>query len=192
MATISDPFVGPAFPEREHGPEAEHGTLAGIAARLADIAAQLQQAAATQTGSEPDPAPDSGPVPSSIKEAAAFPPDDSAPLQRSALAMARHAYWLRRQRTQIFGSGDLFGEPAWDILLDLYIAHAEGKPVSVSSACIGSASPATTGLRWLSVLADHDLIAREADRQDQRRIMVTLTRRGIAAMERFLTMARGR
>ena len=40
---------------------------------------------------------------------------------------------------------ELFGEPAWDILLDLYIANVENKPVSVSSACIGSAAPPTTG-----------------------------------------------
>ena len=107
----------------------------------------------------------------------------------SLLALARHAYRLRRQRGAIFGSEDLFGEPAWDILLDLYIAHAEGKPVSVSSACIGSANPATTALRWLAVLADKGLLVREADAKDQRRIMVRLTERGIAAMERFLLLA---
>ena len=114
------------------------------------------------------------------------------PNRRTALATARHAYWLRRQRTQIFGSAELFGEPAWDILLDLYIAHAEGKPVSVSSACIGSASPATTGLRWLAVLTEHGLIAREADANDHRRIMVQLTECGVMARERFLMLAQER
>ena len=52
--------------------------------------------------------------------------------------LARQTYDDRRRRTKIFRSEELFGEPAWDILLDLYIAHADGKPVSVSSACIGS------------------------------------------------------
>ena len=66
---------------------------------------------------------------------------------RNHLALARKAYALRRKRAALFGNPDLFGEPAWDILLDLYIAAGEGKPVSVSSACIGSAAPATTGLR---------------------------------------------
>lgn len=104
---------------------------------------------------------------------------------RSKLALARQAYALRRKRAAIFGNTDLFGEPAWDILLDLYIAQGEGKPVSVSSACIGSAAPATTGLRWLGVLADEGLILRENDPDDHRRVLVRLTPAGHAAMDRF-------
>lgn len=101
------------------------------------------------------------------------------------LALARKAYALRRKRVSIFGNPDLFGEPAWDIMLDLYIAQAEGKPVSVSSACIGSASPPTTGLRWLGVLAEEGLVVRENDPEDHRRVLVRLTTVGIAAMDRF-------
>lgn len=102
-----------------------------------------------------------------------------------ALDLARHTYLLRRKRAAIFGDPDLFGEPAWDILLDLFIAAGEGKSVSVSSACIGSASPPTTGLRWLGVLTDHGLIARENDPEDNRRVIVKLTPNGLAAMQRF-------
>lgn len=101
------------------------------------------------------------------------------------LSLARRAYGSRRKRTAIFRNPDLFGEPAWDILLDLYIAHGEGKAVSVSSACIGSAAPATTGLRWLGVLADEGLVVRENDPEDHRRVMVRLSSTGVSAMERF-------
>lgn len=104
---------------------------------------------------------------------------------RNHLALARKAYALRRKRQAIFGNPDLFGEPAWDILLDLFIAQGEGKSVSVSSACIGSAAPATTGLRWLGVLADEGLVVRENDSGDHRRVLVRLTSLGTAAMERF-------
>ena len=104
---------------------------------------------------------------------------------RSHLALARQAYALRRKRAAIFGNPDLFGEPAWDILLDLYIAKGEGKHVSVSSACIGSAAPSTTGLRWLGVLADEGLVVREADAGDHRRVLVRLTPAGQTAMDRF-------
>lgn len=104
---------------------------------------------------------------------------------RNHLALARKTYALRRKRASLFGNPDLFGEPAWDILLDLYIAAGEGKPVSVSSACIGSAAPATTGLRWLGVLADEGLIVRENDPEDHRRVLVRLTSAGQAAMDRF-------
>ena len=109
--------------------------------------------------------------------------------ERRYLALARQAYALRRKRAAIFGNPDLFGEPAWDILLDLYIAHAEGKPVSVSSACIGSAAPPTTGLRWLGVLAEEGLLQRENDPDDNRRVMVRLSPAGITAMERFFDAA---
>lgn len=105
------------------------------------------------------------------------------------IALARKAYALRRKRAAIFGNPDLFGEPAWDILLDLFIAGGEGKSVSVSSACIGSAAPATTGLRWLGVLAEEGLIVRENDPEDNRRVLVRLTPAGHAAMERFFESA---
>ncbi|MCK0100592.1 winged helix DNA-binding protein [Qipengyuania sp. S6317L1] len=99
--------------------------------------------------------------------------------------MAREAYAVRRRRSAIFENDELFGEPAWDILLDLYIANVENKPVSVSSACIGSAAPPTTGLRWLGVLSEQGLIAREHDPEDQRRVLVHLTDKGLAAMDEY-------
>ena len=131
--------------------------LVAIAARLRDVAARPEG----EIGSRP-----------------------ATRSERRYLALARQTYALRRKRAGIFGNPELFGEPAWDILLDLYIAHAEAKPVSVSSACIGSAAPATTGLRWLGVLANEGLIVRENDPEDHRRVLVRLTRKGITAMER--------
>ncbi|MGB7371614.1 winged helix DNA-binding protein, partial [Erythrobacter sp.] len=59
------------------------------------------------------------------------------------------------------------------------------KPVSVSSACIGSAAPPTTGLRWLGVLCEEGFTLREHDPNDQRRVLVRLTERGIAAMDAY-------
>lgn len=99
--------------------------------------------------------------------------------------LARETYAKRRKRTSIFGDPELFGEPGWDILLDLYIAQIEDKPVSVSSACIGSASPPTTGLRWLGVLTEQGLIQREHDPKDQRRVLVRLTEKALEAMDRY-------
>ncbi len=105
--------------------------------------------------------------------------------------MARLSYARRRKRAKIFGDSELFGEPAWDILLDLYIAQADDKPVSVSSACIGSAAPPTTGLRWLGVLADQGLLEREHDPHDQRRVLVRLTDKALRAMDRYFSCSAG-
>jgi hypothetical protein len=105
-----------------------------------------------------------------------------------SLALAKKFYAWRRKRKAIFGNLDIFGEPSWDILLDLYIAQGECKDVSVSSACIGSGAPPTTGLRWLGVLSNHGIVTRENDPEDSRRVLVRLTETGVAAMDRFFDM----
>lgn len=117
-------------------------------------------------------------------------PDRPSPDRHSLFVeMARATYAKRRKRAAIFGDPDLFGEPGWDILLDLYIAEADGKPVSVSSACIGSAAPPTTGLRWLGVLAEQGLVDRQHDPQDQRRVLVHLTEKAMAAMDEYFAVS---
>jgi hypothetical protein len=96
--------------------------------------------------------------------------------------LARQTYEDCRRRNKIFQSEELFGEPAWDILLDLFIAAKERRRVSVTSACIGSAVPSTTALRWISILERQGLLTREADPGDARRVYVRLSPRGYEAM----------
>lgn len=80
----------------------------------------------------------------------------------------------RRQRDQHFPS-DLFADPAWDMMLDLYAAHYERREISVSSLCIASAVPATTALRWIKTMVDDGRFVRVADPEDGRRIIVSLS-----------------
>lgn len=101
--------------------------------------------------------------------------------------LARQTYDDRRRRTKIFQTDDLFGEPAWDILLDLFIAAKERRSVSVTSACIGSAVPSTTALRWITILEKQGLLIREADPGDARRVYVKLSARGYGAMLDYFT-----
>jgi hypothetical protein len=103
--------------------------------------------------------------------------------------LARQTYEDRRRRTKIFRSEELFGEPAWDILLDLFIAAKERRRVSVTSACIGSAVPSTTALRWIAILEKQGLLVREADPGDARRVYVKLSARGYAAMLEYFASA---
>ena len=103
--------------------------------------------------------------------------------------LARQTYEDRRRRNKIFQSDELFGEAAWDILLDLFIAAKERRRVSVTSACIGSAVPSTTALRWISILERQGLLAREADPGDARRVYVTLSPRGYEAMLEYFSSA---
>lgn len=104
-----------------------------------------------------------------------------APIPAGALALAREVY-LGRRRRERFLAADLFGEPTWDILLDLFIAAGEGRRVPTTSACIGANVPPTTALRWLRILESRGLVEREDDGRDGRRTFVCLTPRGAAAM----------
>lgn len=105
--------------------------------------------------------------------------------------VARTAYRDRRRRSDIFADATLFGEPAWDILLDLFIAAKERKRLPVTSACIGAAVPATTALRWLTVLEDKGLIVREADATDARRVFVRLSSDGYEKMVAYFSNIAG-
>ena len=84
---------------------------------------------------------------------------------------------------------DLFGEPGWDILLDLYLHRRRAKRVSVTSACIAARVPPTTALRWISELIDRGLIEREGDPKDRRRAFLSLTEAGERDVTRALMRA---
>jgi DNA-binding MarR family transcriptional regulator len=92
---------------------------------------------------------------------------------------------LRRKREQRLGA-DLFADPVWDILLDLYVAHYRRNHVSVSSACLASMVPATTALRWLANLERKKMIVREPDRTDGRRYILSLSPDCLVALNALL------
>jgi DNA-binding MarR family transcriptional regulator len=106
-------------------------------------------------------------------------------LDDGTVRLARGVYQLRRQRDEVFGE-ELFSEPAWDILLHLYVAGAEGRAVSVSCACSGAAAPATTALRKLRQLEENHWIVRVGDPADARRSYVRLSSKAMKNMHHLL------
>ena len=111
------------------------------------------------------------------------PADSAAPVEITA-ATVRGAIRARRLRDQYFPK-DLFADPAWDMLLDLFAARLEGMTVSVSSLCIAAAVPPTTALRWITAMTDAGLLMRREDPSDRRRAFVALTAQAVAGMERY-------
>jgi len=105
-------------------------------------------------------------------------------IDRQRAKAVRRMLRQRRMREQYFPA-DLFADPAWDMLLDLYAARLERQPVSVSSLCIAAAVPATTALRWIKTMTDAGLFLREADPLDGRRIFIALSDATFAAMARY-------
>lgn len=98
--------------------------------------------------------------------------------------------WIRarEERDRIFGA-DLFFDPAWNILLDLYVSERKGLMVSVSSVCIASKVPSTTALRWLTMIEKRGLIGRRPDDYDRRRSFLFLTEDGRMKIEAALDRA---
>lgn len=97
----------------------------------------------------------------------------------------------RADRDAIFQAG-LFSDPAWDMLLDLAVAEATNRPISVTSLCIASGVPTTTALRRIDDLKDAGLLDRVPDPGDRRRILVRLTGTGRERMEAFVQRQAGR
>jgi hypothetical protein len=100
--------------------------------------------------------------------------------------LARQIYDARRKRSILHNWADLFGEPAWDILLDLFIAAHDGRHVSVTSACLASGAPPSTALRWLQLLEEKGLVVRENDLRDARRKHVRISAIGFSEFNRYL------
>lgn len=91
----------------------------------------------------------------------------------------------QRQLRARFFDADLFGDPAWDILLDLTAARAEHLRVSVTSLCIASGVPPTTALRWIGQMTEAGLLQRMEDKADRRRAFIALTDQAADAMARY-------
>jgi DNA-binding MarR family transcriptional regulator len=94
----------------------------------------------------------------------------------SPLARVRHYLRQRHRRNQLF-SAEIFADPAWDILLDLFVSDLEARPVSISDACLASGVPPTTALRWIKHLERAGHLRRTPSETDGRRVYLTLSAR---------------
>lgn len=88
----------------------------------------------------------------------------------------------QRQLRLRFLDGDLFADPAWDMLLDLAASRVENKRVSVTSLCIASGMPPTTALHWIGQMVDAGLFIRVCDDSDRRRAFIELAEKAADAL----------
>lgn len=110
--------------------------------------------------------------------------NDNARYDARATAV-RQTIKARRTREQVLGQ-DLFADPAWDILLQLYACTLEQRRLSVTDVSLAAAVPISTALRWLAKLINDGLIIRRGDHLDGRRSWVELTPKGRLAMDRIV------
>ena len=103
--------------------------------------------------------------------------------RRLLSSAAAEIFRMRRARDQELPR-DLLGEPAWDILLALYIEQPGGVPLS--SICYASGSPSSTAVRWITALERRGFAHREALDRDDKVVLVRLSTAGCTAVERSL------
>ena len=135
----------------------------GIDANLARIAADLERvtSALRETASQPAP------------RLSASVPVDRQSRKASRIAFVRTLLRGRRRFEEAFDGG-MFGDPARDMLLDLYASELEGRTVYVSHLLVASGAPATTSLRMLGILVEQGWVTRRPDPTDGRRALLSL------------------
>jgi DNA-binding MarR family transcriptional regulator len=111
-------------------------------------------------------------------------PSSPVSFEQGRAAEAARLYKERRLRERFFPA-DLFTDPAWDMLLDLYIAHYRKKEVGASSLCLAARVPRTTAHRWIDTMEHSGLIKRSCDHRDRRRIFIELSENARLTMDRY-------
>lgn len=119
-----------------------------------------------------------------LKRSLLAPSQAHNPACTSRASRVRAILNARRKRELTFGK-ELFADPAWDMLLELYSAELAMRQISTTELCIGSAVPPTTALRWIEKLERCAWIARRNDDFDGRRLWFALSPRGAKIMHRY-------
>lgn len=113
-------------------------------------------------------------------------PSAPAKADRRLLPSLAIAEYGARRRREEFIPTSLLGEPAWDILLHLFIQHGQGQLASVGSACEASAVYEISARRWLDALERAALIETGPAIRDRDARRVRLTDQGYLAVSNCL------
>ena len=103
------------------------------------------------------------------------------PVGEDVLQIARRKRAEGRERAGVFGSA-LFSDHGWDIMLDLFIARAEKRDVTIVSICRGISLPEAAVLRCIAALIEAQLVVRRAQGSDPSDVMLALTDKSLAMM----------
>lgn len=116
---------------------------------------------------------------------------DNAPTDRARqgderailVARARLAFAERKRRSHYFNPR-LFGEPAWDMLLALYVTDFAGARQSIGRLASWIGEPQSTVQRWIKFLEKEHLISCESPR-GRRSDIVDITEAGRVMLDRY-------
>lgn len=101
------------------------------------------------------------------------------------ISRARALLHMRRLRARHFNRV-MFAEPAWDILLLLYLGGSLEGRQTIGHLAELIETPLTTVLRWVAYLEKERLVERRDHPTDRRMVFIELTDKGRKAMDAFL------
>lgn len=108
---------------------------------------------------------------------------DAAARERITPGQLRAVIAARYARSERLGM-DL-ASPGWSLLLELFRASREKRPVRVRRLAVDARVPTTTALRWIEAFVAAGLVAREADARRDGVSNLALTDAGNEAMEDY-------
>ena len=94
---------------------------------------------------------------------------------RSILITTARKILMARQSRSQFLDESLFSEPAWDMLLALYVTEESEARHSISRLGEFSGTAPTTSLRWIAHLEKMGLVARTPHPNDHRTAFIEIT-----------------
>jgi DNA-binding MarR family transcriptional regulator len=93
---------------------------------------------------------------------------------------------VRRAAVATVGK-DLFSDPAWYMLLELYAAHLGGRTMTLSELARATDTPESTAKRWLQALRTRGLVVAEASTRYTDETDVRLTPGALTQIEHLAT-----
>lgn len=98
---------------------------------------------------------------------------------------ARELLAGNRQRSCYFDPL-MFGNPAWDMLLALFVAQGEGRTFGPLQCSAATGSPQRVTLRWLAYLESEGMVQQQADPQAAEGVSLHLSTPTLDAVHTYL------
>lgn len=100
-------------------------------------------------------------------------------------AVARREALDRKRRNRLIPY-DFFAEPAWDMLLALYVHRHGGTSIDAQSLCDATVAAPTTALRWIGLLIEKGLATWSPPAFGETDVRIALTDAGALQLEPYL------
>ena len=106
--------------------------------------------------------------------------------QIKLLTIARASLAVRKRRSEYLHPA-MLGEPAYDMLLALYVEEAEGQELTPSRLAEVASVAQSSATRWIEYLISKQLVHRRPHPKHRRASVITLSDKGKQALEGVFT-----